>query len=130
MENVLQLTFAKLELKQMELIDRLSMKHNDYVIRVIMSTVTDKFVAVNGDWELVTGFKESYCIDKTWEDIALKSQIKNVLGYMDYLKKSQNTFQKTKFDIIKKDGKILSVDWTGKYFPEINGMVLIGRVTR
>jgi hypothetical protein len=50
MENVLQLTFAKLELKQMELIDRLSMKHNDYVIRVIMSTVTDKFVAVNGDW--------------------------------------------------------------------------------
>jgi len=130
MENVLQLTFAKLELKQMELIDRLSMKHNDYVIRVIMSTVTDKFVAVNGDWELVTGFKESYCIDKTWEDIAPKNQIKNVLGYMDYLKKSQNTFQKTKFDIIKKDGKILSVDWTGKYFQEINGMVLIGRVTR
>ena len=130
MENVLQLTFAKLELKQMELIDRLSKKHNDNVIRVIMSSITDKFVAVNGDWETVTGFKESYCIDKSWEDITSGNEIKNVSGYIDSLKTNQNTFQNCKFNIIKKDGKFLPVSWTGKYFSEINGIVLIGRVSK
>ena len=34
-----------------ELIDKLSIKNNDYIVRVIMSTVTDRFVDVNGDWK-------------------------------------------------------------------------------
>ena len=46
METSLQLTVAKLELKQLEMIEKLSEKHNDYIIRIIQSSVTDKFVAV------------------------------------------------------------------------------------
>ena len=39
MTNALQLTIAKLELKQLEMVDRLSEKHNDYVIRFIESSM-------------------------------------------------------------------------------------------
>ena len=81
MTNQLQLTIAKLELKQLEMIDKLSEKHNDYVIRLIQSSVTDKFVAVNGDWELVTGYKESYCLNKGWEDILPVSYLNDIILY-------------------------------------------------
>ncbi len=130
MESVLQLTVAKLELKQLELIDKLSKKHNDYVIRVIMSTITDKFVAVNGDWELVTGLKESYCMNKSWQDIAPKNEINGIINNIDLIKKNKSDFETFKSNIIKKDNSLLSVNWKGKYFPEINGLVLIGRVCR
>jgi hypothetical protein len=130
MDNVLQLTVAKLELKQLELIDRLSKKHNDYVIRVIMSTITDKFVAVNGDWEFVTGFKEAHCVDKSWDDVSPKNEIKNIIKNIDLIKNNKDDFKDFNSNIIKKDGTILNVNWKGKYFPEINGLVLIGRVRR
>ena len=71
MTTALQLTIAKLELKQLEMVDRLSEKHNDYVIRFIESSITDKFVAVNGDWELVTGFSEQHCTGLGWVNAAL-----------------------------------------------------------
>lgn len=130
MTTALQLTVAKLELKQLELIDRLSEKHNDYVIRFIESTITDKFVAVNGDWELVTGFSEKYCTGLSWENIIPKYDLNNVLNHVEKIKKIDSEFDTFTSDLTKKDGKVIKVIWKGKYFPEINGLVFIGRVSR
>ncbi len=130
MDNLLQLTIAKLELKQLEVIDKMSRRHNDYVIRIIMSTITNKFVAVNGDWELVTDLKESSCVGKSWEDVSPKNDINKIKSRIELIKSDKNDFKSFESRIIKKDGGILDVDWIGKYFPEINGLVLIGRVSR
>jgi len=130
MTTALQLTIAKLELKQLEMVDRLSEKHNDYVIRLIESSITDKFVAVNGDWELVTGFNESYCTELGWEKIVPKKDLNSVLKNVEDIKKGKENFNTFKSDLIKKDGKLVNVIWKGKYFPEINGLIFIGRVCR
>ena len=130
MNTALQLTIAKLELKQLEMVDRLSEKHNDYVIRFIESSVTDKFVAVNGDWELVTGFSEKHCTGLGWENIVPKYDLNNVLNHVDKIKKDDNGFDSFTSELIKKDGKSIKVTWKGKYFPEINGLIFIGRVNR
>jgi PAS domain S-box-containing protein len=130
MNNALQLTIAKLELKQLEMVDRLSEKHNDYVIRFIESSITDKFVAVNGDWELVTGFSEQDCTGLSWENIVPKYDLNKVLNHVDKIKKNDDEFDSFTSELIKKDGKNINVVWKGKYFPEINGLVFIGRVNR
>jgi PAS domain S-box-containing protein len=130
MITALKLTIAKLELKQLELIDRLSQKHDDYVIRFIESTITDKFVTVNGDWSLVTGFSEEYCTGLGWENIIPNYDLNNVLNQVDKIKKNDSEFDSFTSDLIKKDGKVIKVTWKGKYFPEINGLVFIGRVCR
>jgi PAS domain S-box-containing protein len=130
MTTPLQLTIAKLELKQLELVDRLSEKHNDYVIRFIESSITDKFVAVNGDWELVTGFSEEYCTGFGWEDIVPAKDLNSILKHVDEIKRGNENFDTFKSELIKKDGKLVQVVWRGKYFPEINGLIFIGRVNR
>lgn len=129
METSLQLTVAKLELKQLEMIEKLSEKHNDYVIRLIQSSITDKFVAVNGDWELVTGLKEINSIGKGWEHIIPTQEINKIFKHISEIKK-QNNFDTFTTNLIIRDGKFVSVNWKGKYFPEINGLVFIGRVKR
>lgn len=129
MDTPLQLTIAKLELKQLEMIERLSEKHNDYVVRIIQSSVTDKFVAVNGDWELVTGIKENNCIGKSWENIIPNKELVNVFKHIEDIKKYDN-FDCFMSNLITKDNRYLSVNWKGKYFPEINGLIFIGRVKR
>lgn len=129
MDTPLQLTIAKLELKQLEMIERLSEKHNDYVVRIIQSSVTDKFVAVNGDWELVTGIKENNCIGKSWENIIPNKELVNVFKHIEDIKKYDN-FDCFISNLITKDNRYLSVNWKGKYFPEINGLIFIGRVKR
>lgn len=130
MNNQLQLTVAKLELKQLELVEKLSERHNDYVIRLIQSSTTDKFIAVNGDWELLTGIMEYSCIDKGWEHIVPKHELTSVIKHIDNIKKGGQYFDGFKSTLYKKDGNLISVSWKGKYFPEINGLVFIGRVTR
>lgn len=129
MDTTLQLTIAKLELKQLEMIERLSDKHNDYVIRLIQSSITDKFVAVNGDWELVTGLKERECVGDGWENIVPDSELPKILKSIDGIKKHDN-FDCFVSDLIIKGNKKIPVIWKGKYFPEINGLVFIGRVKR
>lgn len=129
METSLQLTVAKLELKQIEMIEKLSEKHNDYVIRLIQSTITDKFVVVNGDWELVTGLKEVNCVGKGWESMVPSVELPKVFKHLSDIKK-HNNFDCFTTDLIIRDNKVVSVNWKGKYFPEINGLVFIGRVKR
>jgi hypothetical protein len=129
METSLQLTVAKLELKQMEVIEKLSEKHNDYVIRVIQSSVTDKFVMLNGDWELITGFKEIDCVGMGWEKIIPMPEVPKVFKHISDIKKHDN-FDCFTTKLIIRDKKVVSVNWKGKYFPEINGLVFIGRVKR
>jgi PAS domain S-box-containing protein len=128
MNTPIELTIAKLELKQLEMVDRLSEKHNDYVIRLIESSLTEKFVAVNGDWELVTGFKEKDCVNWGWEDIVPKNDVNLVLRHVNNIKKGGNEFNTFKSNLIKKDGKLVTVIWKGKYFKEINGLIFIGRI--
>lgn len=130
MNSQLQLTVAKLELKQLELVEKLSERHNDYVIRLIQSTTDDKFIAVNGDWELLTGIMESNCIGKGWCDIVPRSELKSVINHVDDMKLGGEYFDGFKSTLYKKDGGLISVSWKGKYFPEINGLVFIGRVSR
>lgn len=130
MNTQLQLTVAKLELKQLELVEKLSEKHNDYVIRLIQSSTTDKFIAVNGDWEMLTGILESNCVGNDWCDIVPKNEISTVNKHVDLIKKGGEYFDGFKSTLYKKDGGLISVNWKGKYFPEINGLVFIGRVSR
>jgi PAS domain S-box-containing protein len=130
MNNQLQLTVAKLELKQLELVEKLSERHNDYVIRLIQSSITDKFIAVNGDWELLTGIMESNCIGKSWENIIPKNEVQSVIKHINTIKKDTQYFDGFNSTLYKRDGDLISVSWKGKYFPEINGLVFIGRVTR
>lgn len=130
MNNQLQLTVAKLELKQLELVEKLSERHNDYVIRLIQSSITDKFIAVNGDWELLTGIMESNCIGKGWENIIPKNEVQSVIKHINTIKKDTQYFDGFSSTLYKRDGDLISVSWKGKYFPEINGLVFIGRVTR
>lgn len=128
MDTQLQLTVAKLELKQLELIDKLSEKHNDYVIRIIQSSITDKFVAVNGDWELITGFKECDFINLGWENLIITNQY-SVFKEIELIKKTKD-FHSFDTTIQISNNKTILVNWKGKYFPEINGLVFIGRVER
>ena len=130
MNNQLQLTVAKLELKQLEMVEKLSERHNDYVIRLIQSSTNNKFIAVNGDWELLTGIMESSCVGKTWENIVPKNEILSVIKHVESIKMGSEYFDGFKSTLYKKDGNLISVSWKGKYFPEINGLVFIGRVTR
>jgi hypothetical protein len=130
MNNQLQLTVAKLELKQLELVEKLSERHNDYVIRLIQSSITDKFIAVNGDWELLTGIMETNCIGKGWENIIPKNEVQSVIKHINTIKKDTQYFDGFSSTLYKRDGDLISVSWKGKYFPEINGLVFIGRVTR
>jgi len=123
----LKLTIAKLELKQLEFIDKLSVRHNDYVIRCITCPDTNKFLAVNGDWEKVTDFKEVDCVGKVWADFIPESE--KVLDKIDRSNKDGG-FESFICDVRKKDGTCTSVDWKSKFFPEINAIVTIGRTKK
>ena len=129
METPLQLTLAKLELKQMEVIEKLSEKHNDYVIRVIQSSITYKFIILNGDWSLISGFNEIDCVGFGWEKIIPMVEIPKVFKHISNIKK-HNNFECFTTNLIIRDKKVVTVNWRGKYFSEINGLVFIGRVKR
>jgi len=129
MDNQLQLTIAKLELKQLEMIDKLSEKHNDYVIRLIQSTKDGRFVSVNGDWELITGFKESDFPYMDWGDFLPKDELDKMLIHVN-IAKSINYFDGFITNLATKNGKLIKVYWKCKYFPEIDGLIFIGRVSR
>jgi PAS domain-containing protein len=129
MDNQLQLTIAKLELKQLEMIDKLSEKHNDYIIRLIQSTKDGRFVSINGDWELITGFKESDCLDMGWGDLLPKDEVNKMLTHVN-IAKSINYFDGFVTELVTKNGKTIKVYWKCKFFPEIDGLIFIGRVTR
>ncbi len=124
MKTNLELTIAKLELKQLEVIDKLSERHDDYVIRCITCPDSLEFIAVNGDWEMVTGFKEGACIGMLFSDFIPENQ-----------GTPRSTFIEDKFisyncDLITKDGSVVNVDWKTKHFPDIDAAVSIGRVKK
>lgn len=123
----LKMIIAKLELKQLEFIDKLSLIHNDYVIRCITCPDTNEFLAVNGDWERVTDFKEKDCVGKKWGDFISKPPM-NIVNSDD--DKNTDDFDSFVCDVVKKDGTRSSVNWKSKFFPEINAVVSIGRAKK
>ena len=120
----LTLTIAKLELKQLEVIDKLSEKYNDNVIRCITNPDTLELIAVNGDWEKVTGFKDKACIGMCFNDFIPENQ------YAPRNTTIEEDFVSYNCDMITKSGVPVNVNWKTKHFPELNAAVSIGRVKK
>jgi hypothetical protein len=129
MTTPLHLTVAKLELKQLEMLDKISKKNDEYVIRLIASTITDKFVTVNGDWDLVTGRDEECCIDGGWENIVPEEELPRIYKFVDELKCGGGK-DGLNCSLKSYNNKTIDVFWVGKYFPEINGVIFIGKVKK
>jgi PAS domain-containing protein len=124
------LTIAKLELKQLEVIDKLSRKIDDeYIIRCVTCPDTNNFIAVNGDWETVIGVNEYECIGLSIFDFLPDYEKKRVAEQVKVLMDG-NEFNSFVCDLIDKDGLLVSVDWRSKYFAQINSIVSIGRVSK
>jgi PAS domain-containing protein len=124
--NNLQYIIAKLELKQLEFIDKLSKRSDDYVIRCITSPIDNRFIAVNGDWETVTGFDDDLCVDMEWSDF-IKGENVDMMSTSLF---NDSEFVSFVCDIVTKCGDSISVDWKSKYFPEIDGIISIGRLKK
>lgn len=120
----LTLAIANLELKQLEVIEKLSEVHDDYIIRCITCPDSLEFLAVNGDWERVTGFNEQACVGMSFNDFIPDNQYapRNTIIEDDFL--SYNC------DLITKSGDVVNVDWKTKHFPDIDAAVSIGRVKK
>ena len=121
MKSNIELTIAKLELKQLEVIDKLSEKHDDYVIRCITCPDTTNLLAVNGDWEKVTGFKEKMCVGIPLNEFVSTTIITSLVED-DFVTYSSN--------MVIKDGSSINITWKSKHFPDINSIVSIGRIKR
>ena len=129
MKSNLELTIAKLELKQLEVIDKISKSSNDYIIRCITCPETNKFLAVNGDWEKVVGWGEDECIGKTISDFMAPYELDRAKLEANNLK-SISSFDSFVCDMMNKNGLPVSVDWKAKFFPSLNATVSIGRVKK
>jgi hypothetical protein len=129
MTTPLHLTVAKLELKQLEMLDKITKNNNECTIRLIASTITDKFVTVNGDWGLVTGRDEQCCIDGGWENIVPEYELPKIYDFVDEIK-SGYTQKELSCKLKSYNNKTIDVLWKGKYFPEINGIIFIGKVKK
>lgn len=125
----LKMTIAKLELKQLEFIDKLSKRKNDYVIRCITCPETNKLLAVNGDWEIVTNHLEGDCVGKSMYDFIPEYELQRAKRQSITLKHTKE-FDSFVCDIMDKDGCAVSVNWKSKYFPELDATVSIGRVKK
>lgn len=124
------LTIAKLELKQLEVIDKLSRKRTDeHIIRCVTCPDTNKFIAVNGDWEKVIGINEYDCIGKSIFDFMPEYEKERAHTQANKLM-DINEFDSFVCDLIDDKGSSVSVDWKSKYFPKINATVSIGRVKK
>jgi len=91
---------------------------NQEVIETIIKHIDDRIEMIS-----------SRC-NKGWEHIVPKNELTSVIKHIDNIKKGGQYFDGFKSTLYKKDGNLISVSWKGKYFPEINGLVFIGRVTR
>ena len=126
--NNLQFIIAKLELKQLEVIDRLSQRHNDYVIRCI-TTPDGYFLSVNGDWENISGFNEEFCIGKHITDFIPDYDVKKATDTSRIIIEDYG-FDGFTCNLTTLKGHDISVDWKTKHFPQINAIVTIGRVKK
>ncbi len=125
----LKMTIAKLELKQLEFIDKLSKRKNDYIIRCITCPETNKLLAVNGDWEIVTNHLEDECLGKSLYEFMPEYELERAKRQSITLKQTKE-FDSFICDIIDNNGYVVSVNWTSKFFPELDATVSIGRVKK
>lgn len=121
---------AKLKLKELEMVDRLSVSHNNYVIRCITNPTTFEFIAVNGDWNKVTGHPEKECLGMTWLDFIPTDEVDRVKKEAEALFKEKNSFENLCCNLLGINGNKIPVCWKAKYYPEINAVVSIGKVAK
>ena len=135
----LQLTIAKLELKQLELIDKLSINNNDndYIIHCITSPITNRIISVNGDWESVIGESEVDSVGRSIFNYAPEYEVNDIMSRQSdrlvvnqVFNNKEYEFESFFCDVITTDGTVKSVSWKSKYFPELNATVSIGRVKK
>ena len=120
----LQLTVAKLELKQLEVVDKLSTKTDtEYVVRCIIDPLTTKIMDVNGDWEIVTGYNEGSCVGENWLNFIEKER-GEVEHFIEMALSSVNEFVEYKTKLLTVDGMV-DVRWKARYFPDIDAMISI-----
>jgi|GEM_PF-5257300 len=128
MVNNLRKTLAKLRLKELEMIDRLSDGNGKfYVIRCEIDPNTLQFKAVNGDWERVTGFTESQCVGKEWPKFLQEEDRDKALKISEKAR-SSNEFESSEYDLIKSSGEIVHVRWKSKYYATIGSILSIGKI--
>ena len=129
-QNKLKMIISKLKLKELEVVDRLSNRHNDYVIRCITDPTTFKFIAVNGDWSNVTGYSEKECIGKSWVDFIPEKDKNKIIQESQTLVKNDEGYDEFTCDIIGLNNKPISVRWKARFYPELNATVSIGKVSK
>jgi hypothetical protein len=121
---------ARLKLKELEMVDRISVSHNQYVIRCITNPDTYEFIAVNGDWNKVTGHPEKECLGMTWLDFIPKDEVDVVKREAQSLFEKNKSFENLCCNILGINGEKIPVCWKAKYYPEINAVVSIGKVAK
>lgn len=124
----LKLTIAKLELKQLEVIDRLSDNHDCDIIRCITHPKSMVLLAVNGDWEKITGYSEKSCVGRNFSDFIPERERRGAMLNGKKMLKDTNGFDSLTFNIQTRNGEIVEVNWKSKHFPEIDSIVSIGKV--
>ena len=125
-QSKLKMIIAKLKLKELEVIDRLSKSHNDYIVRVIIDPISYIILAINGDWEKVSGFKESDVLGKNWQEFIDPIQSDNSLAITD----NSEGFTESSFSIKNSDGGLIPVKSKSKFYSDINATVSICKVAK
>lgn len=130
--TTLEQTLAKLKLKELELVHKVSSEEmrNGSVVRCILNSSTQSFVAVNGDWENVFGYSEIETLGKSWEELLCPKcdTNKSLTQIIDSSNEDENGFDEYILNHVNKYGQLVSVQWKTKLFTDISALVSIGTV--
>jgi len=126
--NDLELTLAKLRLKEFETIEKLSEPTNEhYVLRAITSPNSRTFLSLNGDWERVTGHTQEYCKGKQWSEFVHEESKEDTDKATDRAEK-EGGFKDFICQLKGRHGERIPSIWSAKYYDTLNAIVCIGRV--
>jgi len=128
----LKTIIAKLRLKELEVIEKISTPGDDLIIRAITDPQTQSFIAVNGDWEKVSGYTSAECIGENWLSFTCPSEREVMTNRRsnEINTDSDESFDEFEFNLISKDGQKIFSKWKSKYYKDINATVSIGRINK
>ena len=131
--NKLEKILTDLGFKELEILQKLSKEKHDtkkyHIIRTISNHKTNKFVAVNGDWEQVMGYSEEYPVNMSWEDFIPKTEQKK-LGETFSGLKEEDDYTNYGCNFINNLGEIIPLNWSVKFFHELGLLISIGVIPK